>query len=96
MSEPAALATFADVASAIQAEFASAPATAVRDLVLARYAAEVALQAGDLAEMGKCQRTAMRIEAGIREALRRQKRDGSGSSSLRAKLEARYAGSRLP
>jgi hypothetical protein len=42
-----ALTNFGEVAEAIEAEFAAADAVSRRDLVLLRYAAEVALQAGD-------------------------------------------------
>jgi hypothetical protein len=90
---PAALMTFADLHAAIKAEFAGADPVSLRDLILLRYAAEVALQAGDFAEMAKVHRQIMRKESEVRAALRCQRGDGLGrASSLRARLEQKYAG----
>lgn len=89
--------SFDDIRASIAAEFAAADPVAVRDLTILRFACESALNANDMAQVARCQRLVMSKEREIRDALRRQKRDGSGPS-LRSRLEARYAnaGSRPP
>lgn len=88
VSRPAPLATFAEVADAIRAEFAGADAVSLRDLVLLRFAAERRFRQAGFEEMAKVHRQIAAKERALRAGLRGK---GEGRASLRTRLEERYA-----
>ena len=92
-----ALVTFADIAAAIQAEYAGIDALSRRDLILLRLAAEKALEARDYVEMARVHRMIAKKETILRvQRVAQQRADAGRSQSLRAKLSQRYAAGSAP